>query len=159
MPRPKLLIDKLVIKNAIERSHSLAQAANLIGCSYQTFARRAAEFGLHQEGKNEGLKGVSKPWTKARKNAKNLDKILTNETPEDSSRLKWKLFRAGLKKNQCEECGIKEWNKRPLMCHLEHVNGNRRDNSLENLKILCPNCHSQTPTYCRGQGKNNASLA
>ena len=47
----------------------------------------------------------------------------------------------------CEECGLAVWNGRPIPLELDHVNGRYTDNRLENLRILCPNCHAQTPTY------------
>ncbi|MFA9445403.1 HNH endonuclease [Egicoccus sp. AB-alg6-2] len=43
------------------------------------------------------------------------------------------------------------WRGRPLSLHLDHISGDPRDNRLENLRLLCPNCHAQTPTHC---GKN-----
>lgn len=58
-------------------------------------------------------------------------------------KIKGKLIREGLKENKCEICGlINEWNGKPLVLQLHHINGNHTDNRLENLQILCPNCHS-----------------
>lgn len=61
------------------------------------------------------------------------------------------LLQFGIKENRCEKCGISEWNGKPLMCQLHHLNGNRNDNRLANLQMLCPNCHSQTENF---QNKN-----
>lgn len=54
----------------------------------------------------------------------------------------------------CQECGIYEWNNSPITLEIEHINGNSEDNSPDNLTLLCPNCHSQTPTY-RAKNKGN----
>lgn len=70
--------------------------------------------------------------------------------------LKRYLYREGIKEEKCEECGIKEWNNKIISFDLEHIDGNSSNNLLENLRILCPNCHSQTPTYKgRNKGKTN----
>jgi transposase-like protein len=61
--------------------------------------------------------------------------------------LKRRLLGAGLKENRCERCGISEWQGKPLNMHLHHINGDGLDNRLENLELLCANCHSQTDTY------------
>jgi len=53
--------------------------------------------------------------------------------------------------NQCLICGLSEWRGKPLRLELDHIDGNRQNNRRENLRALCPNCHSQTETYC---GKN-----
>ena len=60
---------------------------------------------------------------------------------------------------KCEECGVgTEYNGKPLSLELEHVDGNNKNNKVENLKILCPNCHSQTPTF-RGRNVKLRNLA
>lgn len=51
--------------------------------------------------------------------------------------------------NKCSECGLHSvWNNKPIVMHLDHINGNNRDFRIANLRLLCPNCHSQTETYC-----------
>jgi len=48
---------------------------------------------------------------------------------------------------KCEKCGIEDWNGTSLSFHIDHINGDRTDNRIDNLKVLCPNCHSQTDTF------------
>lgn len=91
---------------------------------------------------------------KKSKRTKDLDELLVvGSSP--SSAFKGRLIRAGLLKEQCNSCGIgPEWNGEWLSLHLDHKNGERNDNRIENLRILCPNCHSQTTTYCARNVKN-----
>jgi len=72
--------------------------------------------------------------------------------------LKGRLLAAGLKDNRCERCGIQDWLGKPLAMALHHVNGDGRDNRLENLMMLCPNCHSQTENFS-GRGRRRAEAA
>ncbi len=62
--------------------------------------------------------------------------------------LKKRLLAEGLIINQCGLCGLSRWRERELIMHLDHANGIRNDHRLGNLRMLCPNCHSQTETYC-----------
>jgi Zn finger protein HypA/HybF involved in hydrogenase expression len=66
--------------------------------------------------------------------------------------LKRRLLKEGLKESRCEKCGLTEWLGTPLSMALHHVNGDGRDNRLENLQLLCPNCHSQTDNFS-GRGR------
>lgn len=66
--------------------------------------------------------------------------------------LKKRLIEEGVKKDECEQCNNPPfWNGIKLTLQLDHINGDNKDNRLENLQILCPNCHSQTNTF---SGKN-----
>lgn len=70
-------------------------------------------------------------------------------------RIKKRLIAANMKKDICESCGIgPNYNGNPLTLELDHINGISDDNRIENLRILCPNCHSQTDTYrSKNKGK------
>ena len=65
-----------------------------------------------------------------------------------SSELKNKLLKEGLKEHKCERCENTEWEGEPIPLQLHHINGDRSDNRLENLRLLCPNCHALTDNYC-----------
>jgi hypothetical protein len=93
-------------------------------------------------------------WTSAvrrgaitpRPQAMPLDQLLI-KGPRNRLNIKLRLLAAGLKQNRCETCGISEWQDAPLSLALHHSNGDPHDNRLENLELLCPNCHSQTDTF------------
>ena len=61
--------------------------------------------------------------------------------------IKRRLLDAGILQNRCGECGLSEWRGKALVIQIDHINGKRDDNRLENLRMLCPNCHSQTETF------------
>lgn len=58
-------------------------------------------------------------------------------------------------RNMCAICAISQWQDKPLTLHLDHIDGNHRNNSIENLRMICPNCHSQTDTYCNANIKSS----
>jgi len=76
-----------------------------------------------------------------------LAELLVAGTPRGRGHIKQRLLKAGLKDGSCEECGLDEWRGQPLRTTLHHINGDPYDHRLENLRFLCPNCHSQTPNY------------
>ena len=81
-----------------------------------------------------------------------LEQILIQHSPISRGSLKKRLFKSNLITNICAICGHKpEWNNKPLVLVLDHINGITDDNRIENLRLICPNCNSQTNTFT---GKN-----
>lgn len=72
-----------------------------------------------------------------------LEVYLNNERKITSHRLRIRLIREGYKEKKCEKCGRRKWLGKPISLELDHINENHFDNRLENLQILCPNCHAQ----------------
>ena len=82
-------------------------------------------------------------------NRMTLEQILVeNSTFKDLTRLKRRLIKEGLLTSHCYKCkNTGQWMGKSLTLQLEHKNGNNKDHRLENLELLCPNCHSQTSTW------------
>ncbi len=81
-----------------------------------------------------------------------LSEILICNSKYNRSHLKKRLIKEGLLKEKCSICNLdKIWNNKPIVMILDHINGNSEDNRLENLRMICPNCNSQTSTFA---GKN-----
>jgi len=77
-----------------------------------------------------------------------LDKILKGEYPTfPTNHLRVRLIKEGIKQEKCEICGITDWNNKKISFHLDHIDGDNTNHKLDNLRILCPNCHTQTDTY------------
>ena len=139
--------DEQIIESAIN-SKSGAAAAVKLGIKYDTFRVHAKRLGVFNP--NPSGKGLKKPITDERKF--NLHDILEGKHPQyPTGKLKKRLLDSNILKNVCSECGVNEWNKKTLVLHLDHKDGNSSNHRLNNLRMLCPNCHSQTDTYC---GKN-----
>lgn len=80
--------------------------------------------------------------------SKPLDQILTENSTYHRTKLKQRVIENKLLDYTCAECGLgPTWNGKPLVLQLDHINGVYNDNRLNNLRILCPNCHTQTATF------------
>jgi 5-methylcytosine-specific restriction endonuclease McrA len=109
-------------------------------------------FGFARETWNDARKRGD---VRSRPKALALEQLLVVGPLRNRRNLKTRLIAAGLRTGCCEGCGISQWRGGPLTLALHHINGNGRDNRIENLQILCPNCHSQTENFA---GRNVARL-
>lgn len=124
-------------------SESMSKACSQLNMHFNTFKRLALKYNCYKP--NQSGKGLTK---KDNGNKIELQDILDGKFPNyQTFKLKNKLIEAGLKQNVCEICGISEWNGKPINMELHHKDGNKHNHSLDNLQMLCPNCHSQTETF------------
>ena len=112
-----------------------------------------ARFGFSPQGWHDAVRrGAVRP----RPVETPVEELFADRTQRGRGNLKRRLFAAGLKQPHCDSCGIDRWRGAPLSLQLHHVNGDRFDNRVENLEVLCPNCHSLTDTY-GGRGRGAAA--
>lgn len=127
--------------------------------------------------KKKNSMGLKKAYTENRKNCSQFNgkrgwrkgktavedrRIISKYNPDDI----WGIDKKGPHKkillkekgNKCENCGNTEWLGKPISIEMHHINGNSNDNRKNNLQLLCPNCHSQTPTWKSKQRKNNTDI-
>ena len=116
-----------------------------LGSNPKTLRKKMDEFGVDYS------HFTGKAWNKNPNNPIYKGKYMPNLCEHSSLRTtaaKELVYKLGLKeKNKCECCGITEWLGKPIICELHHINGDSTDNRIENLQILCPNCHSQTDNF------------
>lgn len=149
------------IKSAIEKSKSSAEACRILGLSdnggmTSRFRRLALKHNLDLSHWTGQL------WSKGKTclddlRIKGIDEkdIFSAESKVSASWVRNVLKKKNLIEYKCK-CGIIDtWNGEPIDLQLDHINGKRNDHRLENLRWICPNCHSQTNTFC-GRNKSSA---
>lgn len=138
------------LKNAIEKSISISETLRRLGLTpqgnFRTFHKYVKKYKIdtshflgrsHLAGKKRNLKKIG------------LDKILVKDSFYSIKNLKQRLIDDGYFSYECNCCKISKWMDKEIKLQLDHINGDRFDNRIENLRLLCPNCHSQTDTFCK----------
>lgn len=140
-----ILINDIDIINACESSLTMAQAACKTNMHYNTFIRHAKRLNVYLP--NQGGKGTNKIKINGVSKIP-LSEIIEGKHPSyQTFKLKNRLIEAGIKQNICEQCNISDWQGKYIACELDHIDGDSSNHKIENLRILCPNCHSQTSTF------------
>ena len=121
-------------------AQSMARAAAELNLHFNTFKKYALKYDCYQT--NQSGKGINKNIPK---------RIVKLEDYATRASVRNRILKEGLLEYECNECNIKDYNGKPLSLELDHINGKGHDHRLENLRWLCPNCHSQTKTF---RGKN-----
>lgn len=153
MTKGKIPADK--IAKAVKLSKSMQETFRLLdvrggGTSYKMVRKVIEELNLdisHWETKKPGRQGKTIP----------LEEILVKDSNyTHTASLKKRLIRAGVLEYYCHTCGIRDWQGKYIGLHLDHINGDDKDNRLNNIRLLCPNCHAQTPTFgVKGKKERN----
>ena len=78
---------------------------------------------------------------------RDIEDYTSNKVPMQSDKLKIRLINERYLETKCDICGITRWLDGEVPLQLDHINGNKDDNNLKNLRLLCPNCHALTPQY------------
>ena len=136
-------IDREKFVNICNESQTASEAAQKVNMHFNTFKRYAMQFNCYKP--NQGRKGLR---NKQRENRIKTQDILDGKYPTyQTFKLKLRLLEEGYKTHKCEHCGRTEWNGYPIPLELHHKDGDSHNHSIDNLELLCLNCHAQTDTF------------
>lgn len=146
------------LSKIVSESYSQAEVIKALGLkpaggSYSQLRKYISKYNLDTSHFTGSLWHSNPKLSNEDKKLNSLEDILQENTNYSSDRLKKRLIDIGYKLAKCECCGNSEWNGKEIPLELHHIDGNHYNNKLENLQILCCNCHAQTDNY-RTRNKN-----
>jgi Zn finger protein HypA/HybF involved in hydrogenase expression len=138
--------DKIIIETC-NKSNSMSDAANELNVSIMWLKRNALRLDCWQPNKG-GSNTIKFPNGRANWNKFDLDKWDEGENIECSRPvIRRAIKKYNLLEPKCEKCNLDTWMGQELLLELDHINGNANEHNKNNLRYLCPNCHSQTNTF------------
>ncbi len=162
---PIWTISSSELQQLLNKSASFTEVFNSMGLLYNGAQLRALKIRIQQneldlisleKNRRENMKSSGERLRDQNKIP--LNKILVKGSTYIGTTLRNRLIADGVLENKCSDCGNGPfWNGKPLTLQLDHIDGVRDDNRLENLRILCPNCHTQTPTFAGRQNKGTGT--
>lgn len=147
-------LDSESFRTIVQNSKSLKEMLDRIGLGYRGHSYEV----LKQRILDEGLKIPNGNLNKSQTRYMNIEEVLVENSPFVSTNsLKKRLLKEGVITEVCAICGqLPIHNDKPLTLQLDHINGIHNDHRKSNLRLICPNCHSQTETY---SGKNTKKVS
>lgn len=139
-----------IINDLISKNTPKFEISRILGVKYQTLNKYLKEFGIEYEG-NPSRKGIIRITDRT----PIIEYLNKNGRFITASKLRKRLIDEGFKKEKCEKCNNTEWMGVKIPLELHHINGNHYDNRLENLQILCSNCHAIEHDYSNNSKKES----
>lgn len=153
-------VSKNRLQQLLDESQTMVEVMKILGLkpyngNHRTLNRRILEDGLdltlhktnHDKFRKENMK------KSGRLNKRHNDDIFIENSTADRGSIKSRLVTDFNFEYKCYRCGIDSYNDEPISLQLDHINGINNDNRINNLRFLCPNCHSQTPTFAGRSSK------
>ena len=145
----KIEIDKETIQDAVIQSKSIRNVLLILGLNISSGGSYRVLYRLIKEYNIDTSHFTGMLWSKGTQVALKvpLEDYLSNKKKIQSWKLRNRLLREFIFPHECSVCHNTTWNDKPIPIELDHKDGNKYNNNLDNLRLICPNCHAQTHNY------------